>query len=165
MVQISLISASKDFGLKTLFNNLTLHITKKERLGLIGANGSGKSTLLKVIAGIETINSGERFCSPKIKIQLVQQETNFEEERSILEEVIANCGEKRKLLIKFKELTEAIAKSPNDENLLTKLGSLSEEMDSNQAWDLEKKCAEILKNLGIKDIHLRINYPAVIKKE
>ena len=33
---ISLVNASKDFGIKNLFKNLDLHINKKERLGLIG---------------------------------------------------------------------------------------------------------------------------------
>ncbi len=157
MTQISLISASKDFGLQTLFKELTLHVTEKERLGLIGPNGSGKSTLLKVLAGIEPLSSGERLCSSKIKIQLVPQETYFKKKRSVLEEVVANCGEKRQLLINFHHLTEEISRSPKDKRVLSDLGKLSEKMDNYQVWDLERKCQEVLEQLGIKDIDVPVN--------
>ena len=52
MSLISLVDAGKDFGIRTLFENLSLHIGAGERLGLIRPNGPGKSTLLKVLAGI-----------------------------------------------------------------------------------------------------------------
>ena len=45
MSLISLVGAAKDFGIRTLFSDLDLHIGDGERLGLIGPNGSGKSTL------------------------------------------------------------------------------------------------------------------------
>ncbi len=149
---ISLINASKDFGIKNLFRNLNLHINKKERLGLIGPNGSGKSTLLKVIAGVEPLLEGERQCSSSLKISLVGQETTYESEKSILEEVLEGCGEKRKLLLDFSELSRKIAQSPQDENLLKKLGQTSELMDIAGAWNLEQQCQDILRRLGIKDL-------------
>ena len=55
--------AAKDFGVRTLFADLELHIGEGERLGLIGPNGAGKSTLLKVLAGSEPLGAGERRCS------------------------------------------------------------------------------------------------------
>ncbi len=149
---ISLINASKDFGIKNLFRNLNLHINKKERLGLIGPNGSGKSTLLKVIAGVEPLLEGERQCSSSLKISLVGQETTYESEKSILEEVLEGCGEKRKLLLNFSELSRKIAQNPQDENLLKKLGQASELMDTAGAWNLEQQCQDILRRLGIKDL-------------
>ena len=48
MSLISLVGAAKDFGIRTLFSDLDLHIGEGERLGLIGPNGAGKSTLLRV---------------------------------------------------------------------------------------------------------------------
>jgi len=46
---ISLVGVRKDYGIRTLFENLHLHVGERERLGLIGPNGAGKSTLLKVL--------------------------------------------------------------------------------------------------------------------
>ena len=60
---ISLSEASKDFGIRSLFKNLNLHINDGEKIGLIGENGAGKTTLLKILAGIEPLGTGKRICS------------------------------------------------------------------------------------------------------
>ncbi len=150
---ISLVEASKDFGIRTLFQDLTLHINKNERLGLIGPNGAGKSTLLKVLAGVEPLGKGERRCSPRIRLELVGQESLIGPGRTVLEEVVAGCGEKRKLLIRFKELSIALSEKPEDTSLLNELGQVSERMDNSQAWTLEKQCEEVLQRLGITDLN------------
>ncbi len=156
MSLVSLIGASKDFGIRTLFKDLTLHIEKKERLGLIGANGSGKSTLLKIIAGIEPLEKGKRSCSPKLRITIVNQESVFEQGLSVLEQVLEGCGEKKKLLLEFTHITNEIAQKPEDPILLEKLSRLSEQMDHSEVWDLEHQCQEILSRLGIKDLSLPV---------
>ena len=148
---ISLVNASTDFGIKNLFKNLDLHINKRERLGLIGPNGSGKSTLLRVLAGVEPLMEGERRCLSSLRISLVGQETNFDSKKSILEEVLEGCGEKRKLLLNFSKLSSQIAKNPKDESLLKKLGHVSELMDLAGAWNLEQQCQDVLHRLGLKD--------------
>jgi len=150
-VLISLVNASTDFGIKNLFKNLDLHINKRERLGLIGPNGSGKSTLLRVLAGVEPLMEGERRCLSSLRISLVGQETNFDSKKSILEEVLEGCGEKRKLLLNFSKLSSQIAKNPKDESLLKKLGHVSELMDLAGAWNLEQQCQDVLHRLGLKD--------------
>ena len=61
MSLISLIDAGKDYGIRTLFGGLTLHVGERDRLGLIGPNGAGKSTLLRVLAGHEPLASGEQI--------------------------------------------------------------------------------------------------------
>jgi ATP-binding cassette subfamily F protein uup len=149
---ISLVEASKDFGFRTLFANLTLHIGEGERLGLIGPNGAGKSTLLKVLAGVEPLGSGERRCSPRLRIELVGQESGVKPGLTVLEQVLAGCGEKRDLLLRFNALSEAVAANPDDGALLSALGQLSERMDEAEAWGLEQQCQEVLQRLGISDL-------------
>ncbi|HEX6549859.1 MAG TPA: ATP-binding cassette domain-containing protein, partial [Gammaproteobacteria bacterium] len=52
-------SLGKSYGLNTLFSGITLSVRAGEQLGLIGPNGSGKSTFLKLLAGIESPDSGQ----------------------------------------------------------------------------------------------------------
>jgi len=149
---ISLIEASKDFGINTLFADLTLHINERERLGLIGPNGAGKSTLLKVLAGEEPLGEGQRRCSARLRVELVGQESAVNPGHTVLQEVLAGCGEKRELLLRFNELSNSMARNPNDATLLAELGQVSQRMDDAQAWSLEQQCQEVLQRLGITDL-------------
>ena len=153
MSLISLVDASKDFGIRTLFEDLTLHIREGDRVGLIGPNGAGKSTLLRVLSGKEPLGGGERRCSSRLRIELVGQDSTVEPGLTVLEQVLAGCGEKRELLLRFSAVSEAVAKSPDDTTLMRELGALSERMDEEGAWGLEQQCQEVLQRLGISDLH------------
>ncbi|KZR84677.1 putative ABC transporter ATP-binding protein c [Synechococcus sp. MIT S9509] len=153
MSLISLVEASKDFGIRTLFENLTLHIREGDRVGLIGPNGAGKSTLLRVLSGKEPLGGGERRCSSRLRIELVGQDSTVEPGLTVLEQVLAGCGEKRELLLRFSAVSEAVAQSPDDTTLMRELGALSERMDEEGAWGLEQQCQEVLQRLGISDLH------------
>ena len=153
MSLISLVDASKDFGIRTLFENLTLHVREGDRVGLIGPNGAGKSTLLRVLSGKEPLGGGERRCSSRLRIELVGQDSTVEPGLTVLEQVLAGCGEKRELLLRFSAVSEAVAQSPDDTTLMRELGALSERMDEEAAWGLEQQCQEVLQRLGISDLH------------
>jgi len=153
---ISLVGAGKDFGLRTLFEGLDLHIAAGDRLGLIGPNGAGKSTLMRVLAGVEPLGSGERRCVPRTRIVLVDQEPQLDPGRTVLEQVFSASGEKMELLRRFTAVSEALAlahrEGRDDSQLLAELGTLNSRMDQSQAWGLEQQIREVLQRLGIADI-------------
>ncbi len=49
---------SKNYGMKKLFDSVTLTLTDTDKIGIIGVNGTGKSTLLKVLAGLISPDTG-----------------------------------------------------------------------------------------------------------
>jgi ATP-binding cassette subfamily F protein uup len=146
---ISLVGAGKDYGIRTLFSDLELHVGPRERLGLIGPNGAGKSTLLRVLAGREPLDRGERRCSSKLNVVLLDQEPDLDPARTVLEEVFAAGGERLALLQEHEELSLALAADPASDTLLARLSSCNHRMDSCNAWDLERDCREVLERLGI----------------
>ncbi|MCT0200532.1 ABC-F family ATP-binding cassette domain-containing protein [Synechococcus sp. CS-1325] len=161
MSLISLVGVGKDFGIRTLFHDLTLHVGERERLGLIGPNGAGKSTLLKLLAGLETPGEGERRCSAKLNVVLVNQDPELDPQRTVLEQVFEGSGEKMALLRRFTAVSDALAhqgnpEDPDHEALLRELGELSAGMDRANAWDLEQQCREVLERLGIHDTQRRV---------
>ena len=160
MSLISLVDVRKDFGIRTLFEDLNLHVGERERLGLIGPNGAGKSTLMRLLAGLEPPGAGERRVLPQARIVLVSQEPEMDPERTVLEQVFAESGEKMQLLRRYTEVTDALAHAhasgDNDTALLAELGHLNGRMDQSQAWDLEQQIREVLQRLGIGDTHRRV---------
>ena len=149
MSLISLVGAGKDFGIRTLFSDLELHVGPRERLGLIGPNGAGKSTLLRVLAGRESLDRGERRCSPRLNVVVLDQAPELDPSRTVLEEVFAAGGERLELLREHEQLSLALATDPGSDTLLARLGACNQRMDSCNAWALERDCREVLERLGI----------------
>lgn len=44
---------SKNYGMKTLLDDVDIYLSPGEKIGVIGVNGTGKSTLLRVLSGVE----------------------------------------------------------------------------------------------------------------
>ena len=123
----------------------------QDRLGLIGINGSGKSTLLRVMAGLEPVGDGRIQINPRHRVIYVDQNPTLDPERTVLEQVFADCGEKMQLVERYEGLIQELEQRPNDPALLGELSQISNRMDEAKAWELERQCQEVLSRLGIRD--------------
>jgi ATP-binding cassette subfamily F protein uup len=81
----------KAFGAEPLFEGLSFGLFEGDRVGLIGPNGSGKSTLLKILAGLETPDTGTRSVRRQIRVGYVPQDPVFPEGETI-DDVMAAAG-------------------------------------------------------------------------
>ena len=70
-------SLCKSFGVRTLFREISIGFDDTERTGLIGPNGSGKSTLLKILAGLETLDTGQITSRRNLRMAYLPQEDRF----------------------------------------------------------------------------------------
>jgi ATP-binding cassette subfamily F protein uup len=82
-VLISTHFISKFYGAQPLFTDISLQVFDNERLGLIGPNGAGKSTLLKILADMETADSGEISRKRNTHMIYVPQEDVLDPEKTI----------------------------------------------------------------------------------
>lgn len=75
--------AMLSFGVKPLFDNLSLVLYNRDRVCLVGRNGEGKSSLFKVIAGIYEVDAGQKWALPGIKVsylpQAIESETDMQQ--------------------------------------------------------------------------------------
>src|SRR6476646_3394195 len=83
MSLISCQNISKTFGVRKLFENLSIVIAEGERIGLIGPNGSGKSTLVSILAGIETADDGVVAFRKNLRLGYVPQESGFDAAQTV----------------------------------------------------------------------------------
>ena len=56
---LELKNISKHFGEKQIISDLNLKVPEKQILAIVGPSGGGKTTLLRMLAGLETIDSGD----------------------------------------------------------------------------------------------------------
>jgi ATP-binding cassette subfamily F protein 3 len=71
---IELKRARKAYGDNVVFNDLTLHIERGDRIALVGPNGVGKSTLMRMLSGEETPDAGERTLGHNVVMQYFAQD-------------------------------------------------------------------------------------------
>ncbi|MBL1178560.1 ABC-F family ATP-binding cassette domain-containing protein [Pantanalinema sp. GBBB05] len=157
MTIFTLRSVKKDFGIKEILRDASFSLDEGDKVGLIGTNGSGKSTLLKMIAGLESIDSGELWVNSGSKIIYLPQQPDLDESRTVLEQVFADSGEQMALIREYEELSDQLAHHASDtETLMAKLSSVAQRIDAAGAWDLETNAKVILSKLGIEDFHAQI---------
>src|SRR5690554_1265204 len=97
---LSLNNLSYYLGSRPLYEDISLHIKPKDKIGLIGANGTGKSTLLKLIIGDLTPDEGSISRSNDCTIGFLNQDLlSYESQDSILE-VAMKAFEKENFLKK-----------------------------------------------------------------
>ena len=65
---------SIQYGARSLFKDLSFTIRAKERWAFAGPNGAGKSTLMKIIAGLETPDSGRLIKAKQSTVGYLPQE-------------------------------------------------------------------------------------------
>ncbi|HXW07311.1 MAG TPA: ABC-F family ATP-binding cassette domain-containing protein [Vicinamibacterales bacterium] len=71
---LELKSASKAYGPARVFDRITLHIERGDRLALIGPNGAGKSTLMRMLSGVEPPDTGTRTEGHHVVMQYFAQD-------------------------------------------------------------------------------------------
>ncbi|WP_066381274.1 MULTISPECIES: ABC-F family ATP-binding cassette domain-containing protein [unclassified Anabaena] len=148
---ITLQSVKKDFGIKEILKDASFSLDATDKVGLIGTNGSGKSTLLKMIAGLEPVDSGQIISNSGAKIIYLPQQPDLDENRTVLEQIFADSGEKMALVREYEEISDKLAHYPEDNQLMSRLAVVMQRMDAIGAWELETNAKIILSQLGIAD--------------
>lgn len=87
MIVISARELTKAYGTNVILNGVSFHVSKGDRIGIIGINGAGKTTLLNVLAGETACDEGDVFVSGELKIGYLKQDAGFDAEGSIRDEV------------------------------------------------------------------------------
>ena len=78
----------RSFAGEVLFDNISLQVDERDRIALVGKNGAGKSTLLKILVGEEEPTSGEINKKKDISLSYLAQDSRFESENTIYDEML-----------------------------------------------------------------------------
>jgi ABC transport system ATP-binding/permease protein len=87
---VSLNSVAKEYAARTVLENITLGISDRERIGVVGGNGQGKSTLLELIAGAETPDTGQLTRLGGLRIGVLDQSDRLPDGMTIREVLVGD---------------------------------------------------------------------------
>ena len=85
---------SKSYGPKVLFEKIGFNINEGDKIALIAPNGTGKTSLMRILAGKDKSDSGGKIMFLKdIKIAFLEQEYDFDPEKTIFEQIMSSSHE------------------------------------------------------------------------
>jgi ATP-binding cassette subfamily F protein 3 len=131
-----------------LYENASLHITPKDKIGLIGLNGKGKSTLLKIINGDLQPDEGSVDKAKDCTIGFLNQDLlSYQTDDAILTvamEAFSEAVDTQRAI----EATLHKMETAYDDDLVDKLTKLQEKFEHLDGYSMQAKAEEILEGIG-----------------
>ena len=117
---------AKAFGDRTIIRDLTLRVTRGDRIGIVGRNGAGKSTLLKLLTGEMEPDSGSVKLSKTLDGIVIDQQRSLMAPQKTVRDVLADGGEWIDVLGTRKHIHGYLKEFLFDPNIVeAKVGTLS----------------------------------------
>ncbi|RJE72722.1 ABC-F family ATP-binding cassette domain-containing protein [Reichenbachiella sp. MSK19-1] len=152
---ISINNLSYYLGSRALFEEASLHIKPKDKIGLIGLNGTGKSTLLKLITNQLKKDGGEISKSKDCSIGFLNQDMlSFQSEDSILSVVMEAFQDVIDIQHEI-DRTIKLMETNYEDKLVDRLARLQEEFETKDGYTLQSKAEEVLEGIGFKTSDLQ----------
>ena len=147
---LSINDLSYYIGGRPIYEDASLHINEKDKVGLVGPNGSGKTTLLRIILGDLQIDNGSISKQKDCNIGILNQEISIINESLPILVIALQAFDS---LLKIKEKIDGLIieiENDHDEKKIEQLAQLQEEFEIKGGYSLQSKAEEILEGIGFK---------------
>lgn len=152
---ISIDNISYYLGDRTLYEDASLFITSKDKIGLIGLNGTGKSTLLKMLVGEVELASGNISKSKSTSIGFLNQDLlSYESDEPILEVAMQAFHQALDLQHQIDIVLKEMEVNYTDK-LLERLSLLQEQFEAADGYTIQSQAEELLEGIGFKTTDLK----------
>jgi len=145
---ISISDLDFHFGSRALYDNASLHIKPKDKIGLIGLNGTGKSTLLRLLVGEYKADGGSISMSKEVSLGFLNQDLlSYDTHESILHVAMQAFEEALELQKKIDEIL-VLFETDYSDDLVDKLATMQERFEALGGYTMQARAEEILEGLG-----------------
>jgi ATP-binding cassette, subfamily F, member 3 len=142
----------KRYGERVLFESVSWHVKKRDRIGLSGPNGAGKTTLLRILAGLESPDAGSVRMASDTTIGYLPQDGIVHHGRSVYDEVTLAFEELLSLKAEQHRIEDALAQMTEHdgehERLLERYAEVLERFKHLGGYEIDARVADVLKGLG-----------------
>jgi ATP-binding cassette, subfamily F, member 3 len=144
---------TKLYGERVLFEDVSWHVKKRDRIGLSGPNGSGKTTLLRMLAGLEEPDEGSIRMASDTTIGYLPQDGIVHHGRTVYDEVVLAFEELLRLKEEQHRIEETLAEATHDDGgdhgtLLERYSEVTERYKHLGGYEIDARVADVLKGLG-----------------
>ena len=155
MIILAVQDIQKSFGTHEVLKSVSFTLQEQERMGLVGVNGSGKSTLMKIIAGIETADSGTVSIQKGLQIGYLAQQGEFREGETVRETLESVFEPLVRMEAEMRDLEQKMAEQGDDPEALRRLGgrydALMHEFERRNGYGWRSQVSGVLKGLDLRD--------------
>jgi ATP-binding cassette subfamily F protein uup len=148
---LDLIDISKSYESEKILEEVSLFINEKERIAIIGKNGGGKSTLMKIINKTLEADSGRRIVQNNIKVEMLEQNPNFDESKTVRECIESELAELTQKRAEYEEISLKITQDTQNSELLKKQLEIASYLDAHNAWNLDDKIKRVISEFDLKE--------------
>ncbi|HET6280616.1 MAG TPA: ABC-F family ATP-binding cassette domain-containing protein [Polyangia bacterium] len=137
---------AKEYGARTLFEEVSLQLNAGSRYGLVGANGSGKSTFLRIVAGDEGASEGTVSLQARARVGVLRQDRFLDDDAIILDLAMRGDVVVSDALAEQRRIAAGDSGEGIDHNRVADLEDL---IAAHDGYTLEARASEVLAGLGI----------------
>ena len=152
---ISLTDIYLQYGDKVLFDNQSLVIGNKDKVGLVGRNGAGKSTLLKIISKSISPDNGSVTRPSESTLAYLHQDMEIPKGKTVMDEAMSAFDEALKIETEIDAINHSLETRTDYESkeyldILDRLADLSTKLDLLGGDSLKAEAEKVLKGLGFE---------------
>jgi ATP-binding cassette subfamily F protein uup len=159
---MSLVSAHdvrKQYGQRTLLEDVSITIEPGDRIGLIGVNGAGKSTLIRILLGLEDADVGEIQRKRDLTFGLVSQTPKLDEAATIGEIAQRARAKHTEARVQMEQVSAQLHDAKDAAHvaeLIERQAALAEEIERTGGWNAEHLAEAAMQMLGVPPADRRV---------
>lgn len=139
---------TKSYGDRLLFGDVTFGINQGDKIGLIAKNGTGKTTLLRIIAGLESPDSGTVTFRSDLRVGYLDQTPAFDPEMTVLDACMVPDTPSAIIVAEYEK-----ALLEGDQSRIEKS---MQKMEAAGAWNYDERLRQLLTRFHITDMNARM---------
>jgi len=153
MIVVSAKDLTKAYGTDVILDQVSFHINKGERVGIIGMNGAGKTTLLRMLTGEMPYESGDVFISADTKIGYLKQDSGFDSEKTVIDEVEAIFSHFPRMEQEMEQVLAEVESASKEESirLLERYDALQEAYKNQGGYTYKSEITGILSSMAFQE--------------